>query len=257
VTAAGWRGFLGACLIVFTAAAGPVPRARVSAAGIADALAGLAFDADPDEEMPARAALTRWAEPMRVFVFGTKSDAADAARAAGQLSRATKLPIQMLGEVAPGNLLPNAFMVVSPRLEEDFRSQLRPMLLNAFMDDAVATDAFVEIVGAVQPCWVLPVWSDASHLVLKAAVMGIDARLPPAERQRCMLQKMGGALGLLGGGENLPRSVFAVQSRATRLSREDFIMLRLLYGPGLRIGMTRDEVAAAAGAALRGGHVRR
>jgi hypothetical protein len=40
--------------------------------------------------------------------------------------------------------------------------------------------------------------------------------------------------------------VFAAESRATRLSREDFIMLRLLYGPALRIGMTRDEVVAEA-----------
>jgi hypothetical protein len=240
----GWLlGFL-LCLPIPVMAAWAPPEA------VAAGLMRLAFGADALDQTPPRDVLSRWAEPVRLFVFADAVGLGEVRRAAAEISGAAHFPIAVLDRVARGELLPNAFVVISPDLAGDFRGQLRPMLSNAFLDDPAAVARFTELVVAVDSCWVLPVWTDAAHLVLKAAVIGVDARLPPAERQRCLLRKLGGALGLLGDNDGLADSVFAADSRADRLSAEDRTMLGVLYGPALRIGMDRTAALAAAETAL-------
>ena len=228
----------------------PISSWAATPEAVASGLMRLVFDGNALDQTPPRGVLSRWAEPMRVFVFADAAGLAEVRRAAGEVARAAHFPIAVLDRVARGELLPNAFVVISPDLAGDFRGQLRPMLANAFLDFSPDVERFTELVVAVDGCWVLPVWTDASHAVLKAAVIGVDARLPPAGRRRCLLRKLGGALGLLGDDDGLAGSVFAVGSRADRLSREDAAMLRVLYGPGLRIGMDRATALAAAETAL-------
>ena len=99
------------------------------------------------------------------------------------------------------------------------------------------------------PCWTLPVWADAGRTVLKAAVLGIDITRPTPETRACALHGLGAALGLMGPGAFLPASAFA-PGTATRLSREDDRMLRVLYSRALHPGMRREEVLSAAQKAL-------
>ncbi|MCW3473573.1 DUF2927 domain-containing protein [Limobrevibacterium gyesilva] len=232
------------------AAAKPKPR-PARPADLADQLAGLVFDANPATATPARDVLSRWAGPMRLFVFGRPADSQDAARAAASLSRATGLPMQLVAASQVAQLPPNTFLVADENLPGAFRGPLRQMLRNAFLDNEAAVDSYIDTVVAVQPCWTLPVWTDSTRLILKAAVIGIDARQPRPAIQRCMVQTLAAAIGLMGPGGALPGSVFTPQARAIRPSGDDTRLLRLLYGPTLRTGMTREQVHAAALAALQ------
>jgi hypothetical protein len=212
---------------------------------IADQFTMLAFDADPAGAAMPREHLARWREPVRLFVTGSAADIRLAVETAAALSRLTGVPMALMSGGAP-----NLLVDVSQDPEAAFAGPLRRLLLTAFAGDDDAVDSFVERVVATQPCWVLALWGDAAQTEIKAAVVGIDARQGRAGVDRCMAQKLAGALGLLGPSGYLPRSVFSPQGEATRYSLEDVLMLRLLYSPALHPGMNREEARTAALAAL-------
>jgi len=249
------RCFLAVGLMVLLAAAAPLPHAkpapRVAPADLAEQLAMLAFDANPAQDIPARDVLGRWAGPMRVLVFGRPSDNADAGAAARALGRAG-VKMQVLRPAGAAAMAPNTFLVVDENLPGAFRGPLRTMLAQAFLDDEAAVDAFIAGVVETTPCWTLPVWTDARRVELKAAVIGVSARQDRVAVQHCILSGFGAALGLLGPGGFLPGSLFTPPSRAVRLSRDDERMIRVLYGPALAPGMTREQTQAAAARALAG-----
>lgn len=253
----GVRRFAALLLLLLAAAApahkaAPVAKPAVAAAkpaDIADQLAMLAFDANPQWGVPARGAFSRWTGPLRLFVFGRPEDRADAGEALRALARPTGLAMRQVAEKEVARLKPNAFLVADEDLAGAFRGPLREMLRNAFLDDEAAVDGFISQVIETTPCWVLPVWTGADRVVLKAAVIGVDARRPRAEGKACMLRALSGGLGLLGPGAFLPASAFA-PGGAAKLSRDDERLLRVAYGKALRPGMTREAVEAAALAAL-------
>lgn len=209
----------------------------------------LTFDANPQWAIPARLVFSRWAGPLRLFVFGRAEARADAGEAMRLLARPTGLSMRLVAEHEVAQSGPNVFLVADENLAAVFRGPLRDMLRNAFLDDEAAVDGFIAAVVETSPCWVLPVWTGAARQVLKAAVIGADARRPRAETRACILRALGGGLGLLGPGAFLPASAFAPQG-AARLSRDDERMLRVMYGKELRPGMAREDMVAAAGKAL-------
>jgi len=248
---------LAALLLLLLAAAAP-PKGKpaptpaappAKAEDVAEQLAMLVFDANPLWSIPARAALSRWAGPMRLFVFGRKEDRDDARSAIRALSRPSGIGMRLVAEHEVTRAQPNAFLIVDEHLPEAFQGPLRGMLRNAFLGDEAAIDGFILGVVMVTPCWTLPVWTDETRLVLKAALIGVDASLPREQSRACILRGLGGALGLLGPGAFLPDSAFA-PGTASRLTRDDDRMLRILYGRALRPGMNRDEAHAAAAKAL-------
>lgn len=256
---------LAVLLLLLLAAAAPAkdkprPPAKPSAAkppatapvakpeDVAEQLAMLVFDANPLWSVPARAVLSRWVGPMRLFVFGRKEDRDDA-QAALRALRPSGIAMRVVVERDVARQQPNAFVVVDERLPQAFQGPLRGMLRNAFLGDEAAIDGFIVSVVMSTPCWTLPIWTDESRLVLKAALIGVDAALPREQSRACILRGLGGALGLLGPGAWLPGSAFA-PGTASRLTRDDDRMLRTLYSRALRPGMTRDEMHAAALKAL-------
>jgi hypothetical protein len=239
-------------LLLALAAAAPKPAPAPPPArpeDIAEQLGMLQFDANPAWSTPARSVLSRWAGPMRVFVFGRPVDKGDTWAALHALARPTGIAMRVVSEKEVVRSPPNVFVVADENLAGAFRGPLREMLRNAFLDDDRAAATFVRDVIDTQPCWVLPVWTDAGRTVLKSAVIGVDARGVRAETRACVLRGLGGALGLLGPGAFLRASAFA-PGTVSRLSREDERMLRVLYGRAMRPGMGRDEALAAAQAAL-------
>ena len=242
-------------LLLLTAAA-PVPKPPPSphlvakAQDVAEQLTMLAFDANPLWSIPAREALSRWVGPMRVFVFGRADDRADAQAALRLLARSTALRLRVIAESEVATAPPNAFVVADENLTGAFRGPLRDMLRHAFLDDEPAIDGFIRDVVDAVPCWALPVWTDPTRRVLKAALIGVDARRPRAETRACILRGLGAGLGLMGPGAFLPGSAFA-PGAAARLSREDERMLRVLYGKALQPGMRREDAQAAALKALK------
>ena len=219
-------------------------------AEIAEQLGMLMFDANPAWAIQLRAELGRWAGPMRLFVIGAPAEKQEARTIVPQLARATGLAIDVTGPGDPTSERPNAFMVVDDNLPAAMRGPLRPMLTNVFLDDPIAVERFLADVVDQQTCWALPVWRDATRLVMQAAVIAVDAKLPLAERQHCMLRGAGAALGLLGPGAFLPASAFVPGAGPVKLSGDDERMLRVLFGKTLTPGMTREAAEAAARKAL-------
>lgn len=245
---------LGVLLLLLLAAAAPaappakkpVPVAPAAKpADIAEQLAMLAFDANPQWAIPARTVFSRWAGPLRLFVFGRAEDRADAGEALRLLARPSGLAMRLVSEQEVARLPPNVFLVADENLAAAFRGPLREMLRNAFLDDEAAVDGFISGVVERAPCWVLPVWTGGERLVLKAAVIGADAGRPRTETRACMLRALGGGIGLLGPGAYLPASAFAPQG-AAKLSRDDERMLRVMYGKALQPGMAREALVAEA-----------
>jgi len=215
-------------------------------AEIAEQLGMLMFDANPAWAIPPRGELGRWAGPMYLFVIGAPAEKQEARAIVPQLARATGLAVDVTGPGDPASERPNAFMVVDDNLPAAMRGQLRPMLTNVFLDDPVAVERFLVDVVDQQSCWALPVWRDATRLVMQAAVIGVDRKLPLTERQHCMLRGAGAALGLLGPGAFLPASAFVPGAGPVKLSGDDERMLRVLFGKTLTPGMTREAAEAAA-----------
>lgn len=240
------------CLLVLCAAA-PKPKTPsvtasvpvASATDLAEQLTMLAFDANPLWSIPPRTVLSRWAGPMRMFVFGRPEDRADAQAAARSLASPTRLSIRVVAERDIVRAQPNAFLVADEDLAGAFRGPLRAMLANAFLDNEAAVDGFIADVIATTPCWTLPVWTDATRRVLKATVIGVDITQPRELSRACIIRGLGAAIGLLGPGAYLPASAFAPGGPA-KLSRDDDRMLRTLFGPALRPGMTREKTQETA-----------
>jgi hypothetical protein len=212
---------------------------------IVDQFLMLAFDADPASGTPARTALARWLEGVRIVVAGDPADQAVVARAAAALAPLTGLPMEI---VAGGQ--PNMLVAVVADPGAAFAGPLRRFLELAFAGDEAGLAGFLRSIVAVEPCWVLPVWADPEQTVIKAAVIGVDARIGHPDVDRCVVREMAASMGLLGAGGYLPRSIFNPHAVATLPSFEDRVMLRLLYAPALSAGMTRERAAAAAHAAV-------
>ena len=236
-------------LLVLSGAA-PEPK-LARADDLAEQLTMLAFDANPLWAAPAREGLSRWAGPMRLYVFGRAEERADAQAALAALARPTRLRLQVLDRVEAARAIPNAFVVADENLALVFRGPLRAMLDNAFLDDPAAVEQFQAGVIDHAPCWVLPIFADPAHTIVRAAIIGADTTAGRAATGACILHGLGGALGLMGPGAFLPDSAFA-PSASRRLSRDDERMLTVLYGTSLRPGMSRDDVLAASARAFAG-----
>jgi hypothetical protein len=240
-----------ALLLLLLAAAAPhkppAAPARPAArpADIAEQLAMLAFDANPLWALPARDALARWSGPMHVFLFGRPDDRTDTAAALRALARPTGLKLHLLTEPEAARLAPNAFVIVDENLAPAMRGPLRGMLVRAFSGDEATVEEFLDTVVDRTPCWMLPVWADDDRRVIRAAIVGADARQPRAETRACLLRGLGGALGAMGPGAFLPHSAFA-PGAAAKLSIEDERMLRTLYSRALHPGMRREDAVATA-----------
>ncbi len=89
--------------------------------------------------------------------------------------------------------------------------------------------------GAPAPCYVTV---DSRAGVIRRATVRIAPR-SPALVGHCLAEELTQAMGLLDDSPLDRTAIFYEGSRRTTLSRRDRLMLRLLYHPALKPGMTR------------------
>ena len=99
----------------------------------------------------------------------------------------------------------------------------------------------------------------AQPSVYSAVIVLIRAEHPPLTRLSCVQEEMAQAMGLPNDSPEARPSLFNDTFEFALLTEHDAILLRMLYDPRLRPGMTADEVrpllpaiAADAMAAQRG-----
>lgn len=184
-------------------------------------------------------ALRRWAEPVRVaLIFGPavppEQVATDTARIASYLARLA----QVTGHpIALTKSAPN-FWVHIATIEE--RRAMGPTLQAELME---ITPNQLDSITNMQPdtyCQVVTQF-DGGTFTYAAAVTVIPSELPTLIRLACIDEELAQSLGLPNDSNAARPSIFNDDEEFALLTRQDELMLRMLYDPSLRPGMTERE----------------
>lgn len=183
--------------------------------------------------------LRRWQAPVRVGLrFGDSVSAAkratDTARVSSYLARlaqATGHPIR-LDDTSPNFLL---YIV-----NEDERRKLGPMM-TAALPQLTATDVAGVTEMARSTYCIVYAQSAGSSGVYTRAFAVVRAEHPDLLRLSCLHEEIAQGLGLPNDSPTARPSIFNDDEEFALLTRQDELMLRILYNPALRPGMSEAE----------------
>jgi Protein of unknown function (DUF2927) len=180
--------------------------------------------------------LTRWQEPIRVsLVFGPSVGpevrAVDSARIVSFLTRLSQLTGHPIGLVDQD---PNYWIHIAS-VEE--RAGLGPALAAALTDATPQQIAAVTEMDRNTYCQVLT-QSDPATATYNTAVVVIPSEHADLMRLACIHEELAQSLGLPNDSNAARPSIFNDDEEYALLTRQDELMLRLLYDPALRPGMT-------------------
>ncbi len=99
-------------------------------------------------------------------------------------------------------------------------------------------------------CYFL-VWADRTAGRIKKAVIVVNSERLLIRINHCLLEEMTQALGLPNDSNRIEKSIFSDRSRRTDLTRTDLIVLKTLYDPRMKAGLTRAEALAVASEIIR------
>ena len=205
------------------------------------------------------ALLRRWDRPVRVAVMtGTSASPEDAARDRANVAAFTRRLAQLTGlDMTPGEGADVNFLVLFMTSNER----------TAFADQVAAfyPDFAPAVMGALRDtpldtfCTAYAFSDPAQPSVYSAVIILIRAEHPPLTRLSCVHEEMAQAMGLPNDSPDARPSLFNDSLEFALLTEHDAILLRMLYDPRLRPGMTAEEarpllpaIAADAMAAQRG-----
>lgn len=183
--------------------------------------------------------LTRWQDPVRVSLrFGASvsqsRQAADRVKVASYLARLARLTGH---DIALSDTNPNFFISIA---NVDERRALGPKIRAALPQLNAAQVSGVTNLDKSTYCLV---WtqSDTQSGNYKRAFVYIPAEHPDLMRLACLHEELAQGLGLPNdSGLNRP-SIFNDDEEFALLTRQDELMLSMLYDPSLRSGMTEAE----------------
>ena len=184
-------------------------------------------------------ALTRWRDPVRVAVrFGPsvppEKQATDRARIASYLARLSQVTGHPIGLT---DAAPNFWVYI---VSEDERLALGPEL--SALRIGIAPDVIQAVTQMSQTtyCNVFAISGSESHLH-RHAVAVIRAENPDLLRLSCFHEEIAQGLGLPNDSPRARPSIFNDDEEFALLTDQDELMLRILYSPELRPGMTAAE----------------
>lgn len=183
--------------------------------------------------------LTRWRDPVRVAVrFGASvpidKQATDRARIASFLARLSQITGHPIGLA---DAAPNFWVFI---VSEDEREALGPDLQSLRIGIAPDVIQAVTQMGQTTYCSVFAISGSESHLH-RHAVAVIRAENPDLLRLSCFHEEIAQGLGLPNDSPRARPSIFNDDEEFALLTDQDELMLRILYSPELRPGMTEAE----------------
>ncbi|PWJ18299.1 DUF2927 domain-containing protein [Jannaschia seohaensis] len=186
------------------------------------------------------AGLTRWERPIRMQLhFGESVDGRMRAQErsrisayAARLRRLTGHPITIVG--SRGN-----FHVFVSDIEEQPR--LGPRLREVLGPDMVRRAVTVAALGRQVYCAVLSWPSREKDFVNATTVVFVRTELPDLSRQACYHEEIAQGMGLGNDSDEARPSIFNDDDEFALLTTMDEHMLRILYDPRLRPGMSADQ----------------
>ncbi|MDO5648174.1 DUF2927 domain-containing protein [Paracoccus sp. (in: a-proteobacteria)] len=187
------------------------------------------------------APLRRWADPVRIRLeFGPSSDAAErsAWRAqigafAARLSRVTGHPVSMTADAGNFNVL---------ILTDDERRAIGPRLADLIPGIPAQDVAMLADLPPDISCSVFA-YSRGAQATYSYAVALIRAELPPLLRTSCIHEELAQGMGLANDSPAARPSIFNDDEEFALLTRHDEFLLKILYDPRLRPGMSEAEAA--------------
>ncbi len=190
-------------------------------------------------ESPSR--LRRWQSPVRMAVeFGPavpsdqRSTDTDTVRTlAARLSRITGHPITVTDRIEDAN-----FRILV--LTEDERRAVGPRLRSLVPGiDSLTTQTITELPLSAS-CLVVAFASQGSWIYSQAVAV-VRAELPDLTRRSCFHEELAQGLGLPNDSDAARPSIFNDTLEFALLTSHDELLLRILYDPRLRPGMTPAE----------------
>lgn len=187
----------------------------------------------------AKSTLHRWQQPIRVALnFGASVSperrATDQARVASYLARLstlTGLPIRL------SDTSPNFHIYF---VNEDERAGIVPTIAAKSHDFSNANAA--DLINLPQSTYCLVyTQSQGNSDIYTQAFAVIRAETPDLLRLSCIHEEIAQALGLANDSPQARPSIFNDNQEYALLTRQDEAMLRLLYNPALRPGLTEEE----------------
>lgn len=185
------------------------------------------------------ALLRRWEKPVRVTVMtGSSESAEEAARDRSnvaafvrRLALLTGRDVAMAHDADPNFVI--LFMTDAERLA--FAQEL-PKLYPGF------APAVLTAMRSVQDfCITYSFWDKANPSTYSAVIIQIPAEHPPFTKLSCVQEEMAQAMGLPNDSPDARPSLFNDNKEFALLTKHDAILLRMLYDPRLRPGMTAAE----------------
>ena len=183
--------------------------------------------------------LRRWVEPVRIGIrFGASvpvdrqaTDRARVASFAARLSEITGHPIRV------DDANPNFFIHV---VSEDEREALGPTVLSVLPSLSQAEVAGITAMPRTTYCLVYAASGGNSGAYSRAFAV-IRAEHPDLLRLSCLHEELTQGLGLPNDSPRARPSIFNDDEEFALLTDHDALLLRMLYSPELRPGMTADE----------------
>ncbi|MDQ2064859.1 DUF2927 domain-containing protein [Xinfangfangia sp. CPCC 101601] len=187
----------------------------------------------------AASSLRKWTGPVRVGLrFGAsvpaERQATDRARVGSYLARLSQItghPISL------SDASPNFWVYV---VSEDEREAMGPALRAALPGLSPQDVAGVTQMPRTTYCLVYALSSGNSGHYTKAVAV-VRAEHPDLLRQSCFHEEIAQGLGLANDSPRARPSIFNDDEEFALLTRMDEQLLRILYNPGLRPGMTIEE----------------
>ncbi len=188
------------------------------------------------------ALLRRWEKPVRVAVMsGPSSSPEDTARDRANVAAFTNRLANLTGrDVALGQGNDVNFLVLFMNTAErtafaDQVKALYPSLAPAVME--ALRNPPINIF-----CISYGFWDPAAPSTYNAVMVLIPAEHPAFTRRSCVQEEMAQAMGLPNDSDEARPSLFNDSKEFALLTEHDAILLRMLYDPRLRPGMTSAEV---------------
>jgi len=182
--------------------------------------------------------LRRWAEPVRVgLYFGAsvpaERQATDRARVASYLARLS----QLSGHPIALSDTPNFWLYI---VNEDERAALAPQIRAALPGVSAADIKGITEMPRSTYCLVYAMTERGSAAYGRAFAV-VRAEHPDLLRLSCIHEEVAQGLGLANDSPRARPSIFNDDEEFALLTVQDELMLRILYDPTLRPGMTEAE----------------
>ena len=211
---------------------GGQPSVTWPASVLAEEFENLAFGAAAARDLDDGGRLQKWNRPVRIGLFFGRSVPASIRSADRSLVRLLAARLEHYSGL-PVSLAESSF-------------NIRIFVMNAeeIVMTGTAAQKLAEGPGSLR-CTLSVRLDESPDAGISEVTVYIRSDIPDPQRRNCHRQQLARSLGFMKGSEGSIPSILSGSQQVSEFTSFDDLMLRLMYDPRLRPGMTRREARAA------------